>query len=361
MGKREQHKTILIINLGSTSTKLAIFKNHKEFSSHTYEHSASSLKPYDSMWDQLDYRQELLFEFLENNKIEQDSLSLVMGRGGMLKPLESGVYRINDKMLHELKAAVYGEHASNLGAPLAYAVAKRYNCEAFIADPVVVDELAPLARVSGLNLIERKSIFHALNQKYVARLAAKELGKPYEMARLIVAHMGGGISVASHIGGKIVDVNNALDGDGPFSGERSGALPVGDLIRLTKSNRYSVKELMKMVVGEGGLYSYTQIKDVKELYEKGQKGDKNAQFYFDALIYQTAKEIASHFAVLEGVVDSIVLTGGMAHNEAIVSALKKRVGFLSQILVFAGEREMASLAENGYAVLDKKRKVSEYE
>ena len=272
MGKEQGSETILVINPGSTSTKLALFKNHEEFSSHTYEHSASTLKPYDSMWDQLEFRKKLVFEFLENNHIEENSLSLVMGRGGMLRPLDSGVYRINDKMLKELKEAVYGEHASNLGAPLAQAVAKIYHCEAFIADPVVVDELAPLARVSGLNLIERKSIFHALNQKYVARLAAKELGKPYEQARLIVAHLGGGISVASHIGARIVDVNNALDGDGPLSGERSGALPVGELIRLAKSNLYSEKELMKMVVVEGGLYSYNQIKDVKSSLRRGKRG-----------------------------------------------------------------------------------------
>ncbi|MDD4220312.1 MAG: butyrate kinase [Sphaerochaetaceae bacterium] len=352
---------VLAINPGSTTTKLALFEDGAEVALQNHDHSVEELARLGAVYAQFTLRRDLVIQFLETNHVQPGNLGIVMGRGGLLHPLASGVYRVNNRMLHDLQNCRYGEHACNLGAPLADAIAKRYSCEAMIADPVVVDEMIDEARISGMPEIERRSIFHALNQKYVARLASIQLGRSYEETRLIVAHLGGGISVGSHRYGKVIDVNNALDGEGPFTPERSGGLPVGDLIKLVLSGIYSHAELKKKVVGSGGLFAYTGSRDVKKLVEADGQGDKDAQFWLRALVYQISKEISAHFSVLEGRIDAVVLTGGIAHNDRLMGMITERLGNLVPVIIIPGEGEMHSLAENAYAVLNRTREVMEYE
>ncbi len=354
-------RVVLAINPGSTTTKLALFEDGEKIAIQNHDHSVEELNRLGRVYEQFTFRRDFVIQFLEAHNVQPEDLSLVMGRGGLLHPLPSGVYRVNDRMLLHLQNCTYGEHACNLGAPLADAIARRYGCEAMVADPVVVDEMIAEARISGMPDIERKSIFHALNQKYVARLASKKLGKPYEETRLIVAHLGGGISVGSHRYGKVIDVNNALDGEGPFTPERSGGLPVGDLVTLVLSGAYSETELKKKIHGSGGLFAYTGTRDVKTLMEAAEEGDKKALFWLRALVYQISKEIASHFSVLEGNIDAVVLTGGIAHNSKLMGMIEQRLGKLVPIIIIPGEGEMCSLAENAYAVLDRTREVMEYE
>lgn len=358
----EQHPLmVLAINPGSTTTKLALYGDGLEIALENHEHTVEDLARFNSVFDQFPFRRDLVIRFLDKHAIQPGDLAIAMGRGGLLHPLPGGVYRVSHHMLRDLQACVYGEHACNLGAPLADAIAKRFGCDALIADPVVVDEMIPEARISGLPLIERKSIFHALNHKFVARKAAAQLGQRYEDVNLIVAHLGGGISVGSHRKGRVVDVNNALDGEGPFTPERSGGLPAGDLVRLALSGKYTYPELKKLITGSGGLYAYTGTRDLRDLAGKAEQGDEDACFWIEALVYQICKEIASHFAVLEGTVDAVVLTGGIAHNETMMRMIETRIGSMSRIVVLPGEGEMQSLAENAYAVLNQGREVMAYE
>ena len=357
----QRSQTVLTINPGSTTTKLALYTREGEQAYERHEHTVQDLSRFPTVFSQFSFRRDLVLQFLHTHRVQPGDIALVMGRGGLLHPLPSGVYRVSAGMLVDLERAKYGEHASNLGAPLSDAVAKRYGCEAMIADPVVVDELIDEARVSGMADIERKSIFHALNQKHVARKAAGQLGVSYEQARLIVAHMGGGISVGAHMHGRVVDVNNALDGDGPLSPERSGDVPVGALVRLALSGRYTHNQLRNMITGSGGLYAYTGTRDVKALAQQAEQGDQTALFWIRTMVYQTCKEIASLFAVLHAQVDAVVLTGGIAHNEGIMDMIKDRIGSMAPVLVFPGEGEMQSLAENAFAVLDQHRRVMDYE
>jgi butyrate kinase len=358
---RTTSKLVLAINPGSTTTKLALFSDMTETAQVCHDHDAEQLTKFRTVFEQFTFRRNLIISFLAEHKIQPGDLAMAMGRGGLLHPLPSGVYRVGHAMLRDLQSCVYGEHASNLGAPLADAIAKRFGCEAMIADPVVVDEMIPEARISGLPDIERKSIFHALNHKYVARKAAAQLGRRYEDVRLIVAHLGGGISVGAHFEGRVVDVNNALDGEGPFTPERSGGLPVGDLVKLVRSGTYTYPQLRKLITGNGGLFAYLGTRDVKELAEKARTGDDEASFWIRALLHQVCKEIASHFAVLEGKVDAIVLTGGIAKNDMMMGMVDKKLGAMAPIIIVPGEGEMQSLAENAYAVLAGEREVMDYE
>jgi len=351
---------ILAINPGSTTTKLALYRGMEEVALRNLDHTVEELAPFANVADQLEYRLELTRVFLREQDLRVGSLAAVMGRGGLLHPLESGVYRVDTRMKEDLLKATYGEHACNLGALLADRIAVEYACPAYIADPVVVDEMIDEARISGIPDIQRKSIFHALNQKYAARETAAMLGRPYEELCMIVAHLGGGVSVASHRYGKVIDVNNALDGEGPFSPERSGGLPAGDLIRLVLSGTYTYPQLRKRITGGGGLYAYWGSRDLRQLERRIADGDTQAAFYLRAMVYQISKEIASHGAVLAGNVDVIVLTGGMAWYGLLVDMVKERVGYLAPIHVIPGEREMLSLAENAHAVIMGTREIKEY-
>jgi len=274
-----------------------------------------------------------------------------VGRGGLLKPIEGGTYQVNDRMLEDLRAGLLGEHASNLGGILAFEISKAIGKKSFIVDPVVVDEMQDLARISGLKGIERKSIFHALNQKAVARKYAKSIDRKYEELNLIVAHLGGGVSVGSHEKGRVVDVPNALDGEGPFSPERAGSLPVGDIVNICFSGKYTKEEVKKMLKGNGGIVSYLNTNDAREVEERIDKGDEDARLIYYAMAYQVAKEIGASAAVLKGKVDGIIITGGIAYDKKFTSWIEERVSFIAPVIVYPGEDELTALAEGGLRVL----------
>lgn len=351
---------ILTINPGSTSTKIAVFEDENQIFEETLRHDVDVIGRYKSIVDQYEFRKDIIINALEKNNIKIQELDAVVGRGGMLKPIESGTYEVNEAMLNDLKQAKYGEHASNLGALLAYEIAKSIGKKAYIVDPVVVDELDDVARISGLNLIERRSVLHALNQKAVARRFANETHKKYEDLNLIVTHLGGGVSVGAHRKGRVVEVANALDGDGPFSPERTGALPVGDLISLCFSGKYTKEEIKKMLVGKGGLVSYLGTNDAREVVKMIQNGDKYAELVFYAMAYQISKEIGACAAVLKGDVDQIILTGGIAYNETFTTWIKEMVGFIAPITIYPGEDELKALAQGGLRVLKDEEKAKEY-
>lgn len=351
---------ILAINPGSTSTKIAIYDNEKEVFETTLRHSNEEIDKYDKITDQYDFRKDVILTALNENGINLTKLSAVVGRGGLLKPIKGGTYSVNDKMVEDLKAAQMGEHASNLGGMIANEIASQLNIPAFIVDPVVVDEMEDVARISGMPEISRVSIFHALNQKAVARRYAKETGKSYDTLNLIVAHLGGGISVGAHQNGRVVDVNNALDGEGPFSPERTGGLPIGDLAKLCFSGKYSHADIKKMIKGKGGLVAYLGTNDGRDVVKMIESGDENAKLIFEAMAYQVAKEIGSCAAVLKGNVDAIILTGGLAYGEMLINWIKARVAFISEVIVYPGEDEMSALAQGGLRVLRKEEEAQLY-
>lgn len=341
----------LIINPGSTSTKIGVFDDEKLIFEETLRHSVEELDKYKKIYDQYEFRKEIIVRSLEKNSIGLDSLDAVVGRGGLLKPIEGGVYEVNQPMLEDLKVGVLGEHASNLGGILAYEIGSENQIKAYIMDPVVVDELDDLARISGIKEIERTSIFHALNQKAVARRYAKSIDKNYEDLNLIIAHLGGGVSVGSHKKGRVIDVPNALDGEGPFSPERSGSLPVGDLVKLCFSENYTEDQIKKLIKGCGGLVSYLNTNDGREVVEKIKNGDNYARLVYEAMAYQVAKEIGASSTVLKGKVDAIILTGGIAYDESFTNWIKDRVDFIGPVIVYPGEDELVALAEGGLRAL----------
>lgn len=349
---------ILTINPGSTSTKIGVFEGEKEIFSTTLRHSSDELKPFKKMIDQYEFREKIVFQSLKDNKIEK--LDAVVGRGGLLRPIPSGTYSVNDKMLEDLKEAKNGEHASNLGAILAKEIGKNFGAPAFIVDPVVVDEMEDIARFSGMPEIERICIFHALNQKAIARRAAAELKKPYETLNLILVHLGGGVSVGAHKKGKIVDVNNILDGEGAFSPERSGGVPIGHLLRLAFSGKYTHQELKKKITGGGGLVAYLGTNSAVEVGKMIENGDKKAALVYEAMAYQIAKDIGAMSAVLEGNVDAIVITGGIAYDKRFVEWISRRVKYIAKIMVFPGEDELLALCQGALRVLEGKEKAKDY-
>ncbi len=343
---------ILAINPGSTSTKIAVYRNMEPLFLRTLRHSSDDLKKFDTVADQFTYRKELILKELENAEIRMDMIRAVVGRGGLLKPIESGVYQVNDNMLNDLRNSPIGEHASNLGGIIAYDIAKSLpDAKAYIADPVVVDELNEYARMSGHPAFRRKSIFHALNQKAISRQHAKSIMKNYEDQNFIVVHLGGGISVGAHEKGRVVDVNNALDGDGPYSPERAGSLPAGDLVSLCFSGRYTKDKVKRMLTGEGGLVAYCGTNSAYEIEQKAQAGDDHCRFMLEAMAYQIAKEIGSMGTVIKGEVDAILITGGMANSKFLVNLIIERVYKIGPVHVYPGEDELKALAMNGLMVV----------
>ncbi len=351
---------ILVINPGSTSTKFAVYDDESEVFLENIFHTKDELAPYPDISSQYEFRMNTVLKALEERNWNITDFNAVVGRGGLLYPLESGTYEVNDKMCEHLKLGIQGEHASNLGGLIARAIADKVNIPAFIVDPVIVDEFEDVARISGCPLIKRRSIFHALNHKAVARKVADLFRKRYEDLNLIVAHLGGGISVAAHKKGRVIDVNNALDGDGPFAPERSGGLPVGDLVRLCFSGKYSYDEIISMIRGKGGLVAYLGVNDVRKVIEMIKNGNKQAELVFEAMAYQVAKEIGGMATVLEGNIDQIVLTGGIAYSEEFISKIIKRVSFIAPITVIPGEREMEALALGALRVLRGEEKAKTY-
>lgn len=342
---------ILAINPGSTSTKIAVYENEAEIFEKTLRHSSEEIGKYETIADQMDFRRNVIEEALTEAGIKVSDLAAIVGRGGLLKPIAGGTYSVNEPMLEDLKVGVLGEHASNLGGRIAHQMAGDVKIPSFIVDPVVVDELQDVARISGMPELQRKSIFHALNQKATARRAACELGKKYEESNIIVAHMGGGVSVGAHHNGRVIDVNNALDGDGPFSPERAGGIPVGDLSKLCFSGEYTLDDIKKMIKGNGGIVAYLNTNDARDVEAMIEKGDEKAKLVYEAMAYQVAKEIGACAAVLNGKVDAIVLTGGIAYSKMFVKWITERVSFIGEVKVYAGEDEMSALALGGLRVL----------
>ncbi|MBV7271570.1 butyrate kinase [Clostridiaceae bacterium UIB06] len=351
---------LLIINPGSTSTKIGVYEDEKQILEETLRHSSEEIGKYATIFDQLQFRKDVILKVLQEKKFDIKTLSAIVGRGGLLKPIEGGTYAVNEAMLEDLKIGVQGQHASNLGGIIANEIGKSLNIPAFIVDPVVVDEMDAVARISGMPEIERKSIFHALNQKAVAKRYAKENNKSYDELSLIVTHMGGGVSVGAHKNGRVVDVNNALDGEGPFSPERSGGLPVGDLIKLCFSGKYTIEELKKKINGKGGVVAYLDTNDFRDLQKKAEEGDEKSKLIFDAFIFQVAKEIGKCAAVLKGKVDAILLTGGIAYSKSVAESIKEMVSFIAPVVVYPGEDELLALTQGGLRVLKGEETAKEY-
>lgn len=353
---------ILAINPGSTSTKIGLFENDKQLLHKTIRHSAYDLEGFKTIAEQYSFRKNLILEYLQNEQSELSRIEAVIGRGGLVKPIESGIYRVNDALLKDLRDPELGEHASNLGGIIAHDLASSIaGAEAFIADPVVVDELEPIARISGHPLFERISIFHALNQKAVARTYAQSIGKTYESLRLVIAHLGGGISVGAHQQGRVIDVNQALDGEGPFSPERSGTLPINQLIDACFSGQYSKDKIRQMVVGGGGLVAYLGTNDSREVQKRIGEGDEIARLIYEAMAYQVSKAIGGQATVLKGKLDAILLTGGIAHDSLFTGWLTERVGFMAPVRIYPGEDELAALAGNAYLALTQKISIHDYQ
>ncbi|EMT38274.1 butyrate kinase [Thermoanaerobacter thermohydrosulfuricus WC1] len=351
---------ILVINPGSTSTKVAVFKDLESVFTETLRHDTKDLNSYKTIIDQFEFRTQAILNMLKEKGISLSEIDAIVGRGGLLKPIKSGTYIVNDKMVEDLRKAERGEHASNLGAIIAYILAKEYNIPAYIVDPVVVDELEDVARITGMPEIEKSSIFHALNQKAIARHLAADLNKKYEEVNLIIAHLGGGISVGAHKHGRVIDVNDALNGEGPFSPERAGGLPVLDLVKLCYSGKYTYQEMKKKLIGQGGIVAHLGTNDVREVYKMIEKGDKKAELILDAMAYQTAKEIGAMAVVLKGHVDAVGITGGIAYNEDFVKRISERVKFIAPVYVYPGEDEMLALAQGAYRVLSGEEKAKMY-
>lgn len=351
-------KKILVINPGSTSTKLAVYNDLKAVWMGGAHHSPQELASFVHINDQYAYRRDFVLKRLDDDGIPLD-FDAVMARGGLLKPICGGVYPVNEAMKHDLWHAEM-EHACNLGALIADEIAVKCGCGAFIADPVVVDELQPQARLSGLPGMERKSIFHALNHKAVSRRYAASVGKRYEDLNLIVAHLGGGISVGAHRKGRVIDVNNALNGDGPFSPERAGTLPSWPLVNLCFSGKYTLKQVKQMLSGRGGLMAHIGLNDMHTIARHAEDGDEPFQSVVEAMLYAIAKQIGAMYVTLQGRVDAIILTGGIAYSDYCVSRLRPQIDYLAPITVIPGENEMDSLAYNAVGVLNGELPLLEY-
>ena len=343
---------ILSVNPGSTSTKFAVYEDETLVCLHTIRHSAEELKPYKTLFDQFEFRKNLMLDYLQKDGIDLSDLSVVVGRGGMVRPLESGVYKVNDRLIADLKSAHTAEHASNLGGVIAREIADSIpNCEAYIADPIVVDEYQDVARISGLPQIPRKSQFHALNHKAIARKYAAANGTSYDKLKLVIAHLGGGISVAAHKNGRVIDSNQGLDGYGPFSPERAGTLDAGQLVELCFSGKYTHEEIRKLLVGNGGLMAHLGINEELVAEKKAVMGDEKATLVLEAMAYNVAKEIGAMLAVLHGEADAVILTGGIAYSLYIVEYIKTMISPMVKVAVYPGEDEMEALAMSGLRVL----------
>ena len=350
----------LIINPGSTSTKIGVFEDENLLFEETLRHSTEEISQYETIVDQKDFRKKIITDLLASKNFDIHSLNVVVGRGGMLKPIPGGTYAVTDELLADLKKGVQGQHASNLGGILARELADSIGVPAYIVDPVVVDELMPIARYSGMPEIPRVSIFHALNQKAVAKRYAKEVGKPYESLRLIVVHMGGGVSVGAHEGGRVVDVFSAFDGDGAFSPERAGGVPCGALVKMCFSGKYTEKEVYSKLIGKGGFNAYLGTNDMRDVTKRANEGDEKAAEAKQAFLLQVAKDIGSMACVLNGKVDQIILTGGIAYGKDVCEILKERTGWIAPVTVYPGEDELLALAQGAMRVMNGEEKVMEY-
>lgn len=350
---------LLIINPGSTSTKMSVYEDEVSILDKDLSHPIEELAKFPKITDQFEFRKSVIIDALDEANIKITEFDAIVGRGGLVKPLEGGTYVINDALKRDLKAGVQGEHASNVAGLIADDIARQIGKPAYIVDPVVVDELDPISRISGHPWIKRRSIFHALNQKAIARQYAKDTNRTYQDVSVVVAHMGGGISVGIHHKGRVIDVSNALDGEGPFSPERSGTLPVGDLAKLCFDGK-TPEEVKKAITGKGGIVAYLGTNDVKEMVEKA-KTDENVKIIIDAMIYQISKEIAAVSTAVNGKIDAILLTGGLAFGKYITEGINERVKFIAEVRTYPGGHEHLALAQGALRVLNKTEQAKIYE
>ena len=350
---------ILVINPGSTSTKIGVYEDEQLLFDKTLRHSAEDIAQFNTIPAQKDWRRDLVMKALREQGFDARTLSAVSGRGGLLRPIRGGTYAVNDNMVKDCTIGVQGQHASNLGGLIAREIGDELGIPSYIVDPVVIDEMTDVARYAGHPLFQRVSIFHALNQKAVAKRFAKEQGKKYEELNLIVCHMGGGVSIGAHMKGNVVDTQNALDGEGPFSPERSGSLPTGQLVKQCFSGKYTESEMHRMLSGRGGLVAYTGSNDMRYLLAQAEH-DKKIAGVVDAFHYQIGKEIGAMAAVMHGKVDQIILTGGIAYGKETVDAISEMVGWIAPITVYPGEDELLALAQGALRVLKGEEKAQEY-
>ena len=351
---------ILIINPGSTSTKIGVFEDETLLFEETLRHTTEELAGFNMIVDQKDFRKKVILDVLAEKNFDIKTLDVCVGRGGMLKPIPGGTYAVSDDLLEDLKIGKQGQHASNLGGILAREIGDELGVPSYIVDPVVVDELMPSSRLSGVPELPRISVFHALNQKAVAKRYAKEVGKKYTDLNLIVVHMGGGVSVGAHDHGKVVDVYNALDGDGAFSPERAGGVPCAALVKMCFSGKYTEKEISAKLIGKGGLNSYLGTNDMREVTKRANEGDAKAAEVKQAFLLQVAKDIGAMACVLNGKVDQIVITGGIAYGEDVVAKLKERCGWIAPVTVYPGEDELLALAQGALRVMNGEEQVKQY-
>jgi butyrate kinase len=351
---------VLAINPGSTSTKFGVYDDETCVFSRTIRHDATLLAKYGTVPDQMEFRRDCLMQSLGEAGIDLASIDAIAGRGGLIKPIESGVYIINKRMLEDLHSTTAAMHASSLGGIIAAEIADTLGITAYVVDPIVVDEMDRNAKLTGMPGIERSSAFHALNQKAMARRLAAELGKPYENARFIVAHMGGGITVGAHRYGRVIDVNDGLSGEGPFSPERSGAVPLLPIINMCFSGEYTHEEMIEKVTQKGGIKAFLGTNDQREAERMINEGDEFAALVLDSMAYQVSKEIGAMAAVLEGLVDAIILTGGLAYSNRFTGAIKQRVDKLAPVYVFPGEDEMLALTSGVLRVLRGQEQAAHY-
>lgn len=351
---------IFVINPGSTSTKISVFQDENEVFSRKIEYSAQYIKSFRKIVDQFDMRLASIQSILNEEKIDLLGFDAISARGGTIKPVSGGVYLVNDRVVEDLAMGVYGEHASSLGGLLAHRLGMDYGLPAYLVDPDVMDELLPCAKLTGLPEIMRKSRFHALNQKAVARYYAKEIGKRYNELTLIVIHLGGGISVGLHQNGLVTDVNDSLDGDGPFSPERAGSMPTWAVIELCYSGEYTKEEVSKRLNGQGGIVAHLRTNDMKEVNARRKNGDKYAQLVYEAMAYRIAKDTGALAAAAGGKVDAIIFTGGIAHDDELVGLIMNRLTFIAKHRVYPGEFEMQSLASQAINALKGEEEVKLY-
>lgn len=351
---------LLVINVGSTSTKVAYFEQTRQVIGETIQYSKEELSQYPDLHDQLPRREKDLFDFTDKHNINLAEIDMAISRGGLGNPGPAGAYEVNDVMCNDLLVGKYGKHPSALGPSIVMDIAHTYKTRALVIDPPSTDEFHPLARISGIPEIARKSAFHALNQKAAARRAAAEIGKKYENVNLVVAHLGGGITIGAHKEGRVIDCTHGLS-EGPFTPERSGSLPTMDLIDLALSGTLSTKEIQSRFVGNGGLSAYLGTNNAQNVEEKINAGDEKAQLIYQAMAYQIAKDIGSMAAVLKGNIDGIVLTGGLAHSKLLTGWVSEWIRFLGPVLIYAGEDEMVALAEGAVRVLQGDEAVKKYE
>lgn len=351
---------VLILNLGSTSTKIAVYEDLKEKDKIIINHPTEELQKFENIWDQEDYRKEKILEAVKKNGYDLNDFDAFSCRGGNVKPVPGGIYILNEEMIADMRSGKTGVHPTNVGNSIAFELANKYNKEVITADPPVTDEFDDLARFSGIKELERISSFQALNQKRIAKKLSQDLNKNYKDTNLIIVHFGGGISVAAHKKGRVVEVNNALDGGGPFGPERAGNLPVGDLIKMCFSGKYNQEDMMKKIRGGGGLVSYLGTSNGLEVEKMIENGDQYALKVFEAMAYQTAREIGAAAVVLKGNVDAIGFTGGYANSQRLIKLLKEWISFIADIYIYPGENEMLSLAENAYKYLNGEVKAKKY-